>query len=238
MTFSRETQRGYLDSDKSVLYINIIVHDASKAVELKVRTKVDDSKLPNRLKKVAANVATSVAGNVVTPDMVAKKMGLKICQKMPEKMSLRGITAVVEEVFREGPFVVFQLQVKRVDLAILAQHQLDDNSKKKKDDDHSSDKKEKAEGDIVDATAQPHDAKHWIMYWLEQFLQFIGASPQRTIEEDVLPVLIHRKLESTMGELLAEKMEEKGLDVESKVCSAATQARYFFDTLKEVQLSS
>jgi hypothetical protein len=134
--------------------------------------------------------------------------------------------------------VVFQLQVKRVDLAILAQHQLDDNSKKKKDDDHSSDKKEKAEGDIVDATAQPHDAKHWIMYWLEQFLQFIGASPQRTIEEDVLPVLIHRKLESTMGELLAEKMEEKGLDVESKVCSAATQARYFFDTLKEVQLSS
>jgi hypothetical protein len=38
-----------------------------------------------------------------------------------------------------------------------------------------------------------------------------------------------------MGEILAEKMGEKFLDAESKVCSAANQARYFFDKLKEVR---
>jgi hypothetical protein len=241
---SRVRERRYLKSDRSVLYINIIVHDASGAIGNKIRAKVDGSRVPNRLKNVVTSAATSVAGNVVTPAVIAKKMGQKLCQKMPEKMLKKGITAFVEEAFREGPYVVFQLQVQHVNLATLTESKLggtpsvedsdDDKSKKKKDDDHTSAKK----SEIVDATpepAQPQDVKHWFMHLLELFFQLIGVSNQRTIEEDVLPGLIHRKLESAMGEILAEKMGEKFLDAESKVCSAANQARYFFDKLKEVR---
>jgi NDP-sugar pyrophosphorylase family protein len=49
----------------------------------------------------------------------------------------------------------------------------------------------------------------------EDVFELIGFSHQRTIEEDVLPDLIYRKLESAMGEILAEKMGEKFLDAES-----------------------
>jgi hypothetical protein len=234
---SRVSERRYLNSDRSVLYINIVVHDASRAIGNKIRTKVDGSRLPNRVKNVVAAAATGVAGTVVTPAVIAKKMGQKLCQKMPEKMLVRGITTFVEEIFREGPYVVFELQVQHVNISTLTQSKLggtssedddDDKSKKKKDDDH----------EIVDATLEPaqrQDVKHWFMHLLELFLQLIGVSHQRMIEKDVLPELIHRKLESAMGEILAEKMGEKFLDAESKVCSAANQARYFFDKLKEVR---
>jgi hypothetical protein len=66
------------------------------------------------------------------------------------------------------------------------------------------------------------------MHLLKLFFQLIGVSQQRTIEEDLLPDLIHRKLESAMGEILAEKMGEQFLDAESK-------SRYFFGKLKEVR---
>jgi hypothetical protein len=236
----RVSERRYVNSDKSVLYINIVVHDASGAIRNKVRARVDGSRLPKRVKNAVAATATNVVGTVVTPALIAKKMGKKLCQKMPEKMLLRGITTFVEEVFREGPYVVFQLQVQHVDLATLTQSKLggtpsededdDDKSQKKKNDDHKR-------SEVVDVTpaAQPQDVKHWFMQLLELFLQIIGVSYQRTIEEDVFPDLVHRKLESAMGEILAEKMEEKFLDAESNVCSAANQARYFFDKLKEIR---
>jgi hypothetical protein len=241
------SERHYLKSDRSVLYINIIIHDASGAIGNKIRAKVDGSKVPNRLKNVVTSAATSVAGNIITPAIIAKKLGQKLCQKMPKKMLQKGITAVVEELFREGPYVVFQLQVQHVNLATLTESKLcgassvedteDDKSKKKKDDDHTNSAKK---GEIVDATlepAQPQDVKHWFMHLLELFFQLIGVSHQRILEEDVLPDLIHRKLESAMGEILAEKMGEKFLDAESKVCLAANQARYFFDKLEEVRKS-
>jgi hypothetical protein len=262
-----------MDAEKSVLYINVVVIDASEAIANKVRVRVKDFKVPKRLRRVVTAVATGVAGNVFTLEKIAKKVSKKICHKVPEKMLLRGITAVVEEVFREGPFVVFQLQVQHVDLATLTEKQLnkelkagkdtvkddDDNSStKSKDDGHTGDKKKKesdtkqdtdADTDIdtdthdIDTTdltttittIRPLHVKHWFLYWLEFLLVCIGASRQRILEEEVLPALVHGKLEKIVGEILAEKIEEKFLDAESNVCSAAAQARYFFDTLKEVR---
>jgi hypothetical protein len=96
------------------------------------------------------------------------------------------------------------------------------------------------------ATIQPHHVMHWLLYWLGQFLArflywveqlliYIGASHQRRLEEDVLPDLVLGKLEKIIGEMLAEKIEEHVSDAESNVCSAAAQAQYFFDTIKEVR---
>jgi hypothetical protein len=239
---SQVIERRYLNSDRSVVFINIIVHDASGAIGNKIRTKVDGSRLPNRVKNVVAAAATGIATNVVTPSVIAKKMGQKLCQKMPEKMLLKGITTFVEEVFREGPYVVFQLQVQHVNIATLTQSKLAGIPSEEDDDDDKINKKNDGakKGETVDATlqpAQPQDVKHWFMHWLEFFLQLIGVIHQKTIEEDVLPELIQRKLESAMGEIMAEKMGEQFLDAESKVCSAANQARYFFDKIKEVRKS-
>jgi hypothetical protein len=295
--YHRRTTSIEMDAEKSVLYINIVVIDASEAIANKVSTRVKDSKVPKRLRRVVTAAATRIAGNIFTLGKVAKKVSKKICHVLPEKMLLGGITAVVEEVFREGPFVVFQLQVQHVDLAILTEKQLDkemkagddkdddDNSNNKnKDNDHTRDEKKKTESgtnkdtdtdtdkeidtdtdtdthdldtdltttttamdaDMTITTIQSQHVKDWFLYWmqqistwflhwLEQFLVCIGASRQRRLEEDVLPGLIHGKLEKIIGEILAEKIEEKFLDAESNVCSAAAQARYFFDTLKEVR---
>jgi hypothetical protein len=282
--YYRQTESIEMDAEKSILYINVVIIDASEAIKDKVRTTVEDSRLPKRLRRVVTATATGIAGTVLTLHKIAKKVSKKICHTLPEKMFLRGITAVVEEVFREGPYVVFQLEVQRVDLATLTEKQLDkelkagrdddDNtSKQKKDDGHTHSNKKKRKGDTkkdtdidtdidahdVDtdftttvnaamtiATIQPQHVKHWLLYWLEQFLAWflywlehclicIGASHQRRLEEDVLPALVLGKLEKIVGEILAEKIEEKFLDAESNVCSAAAQARYFFDTIKEIR---
>jgi hypothetical protein len=271
-----------MDAEKSILYINVVVIDASEAIKDKVRTRVEDSRLPKPLRRVVTAAATGIAGNVFTLHKIAKKVSKKICHKLPEKMFIRGITAVVEEIFREGPYVVFQLEVQRVDLATLTEKQLDkelkagrgnddDSSKQKKDDGHTRNNKKEKEGDTkkdidadadtrdidtdftttVDAamtfaTIQPQHVKHWLLYWLEQCLAWflywleqclicIGASRQRRLEEDVLPELILGKLEEIVGKILAEKIEKKFLDAESTVCSEATQARFFFDTIKKVR---
>ena len=281
--YYRQSESIEMDAEKSILYINVVVIDASEAIKDRVRTRVDHLRVPRRFRRVVTAAATGIAGNVFTLHKIAKKVSKKICQKLPEKMFVRGITAVIEEVFREGPYVVFQLEVQRVDLATLTEKQLDkelkagrddddDSSKEKKDDDHTRDKKKKKEGDIkkdlhadadtrsidtdfttttVDpgmtmATIQPQHVKHWLLYWLEQFIAWflywleqclicMGASHQRRLEEDVLPELILGKLEIIIGEILAEKIEEKFLDAESNVCSQAVQARYFFDTIREVR---
>jgi hypothetical protein len=56
---SRVSERRYLKSDRSVLYMNIVVLDASGATGNKVRAKVEGSRVPNRLKNAVANAATS-----------------------------------------------------------------------------------------------------------------------------------------------------------------------------------
>jgi hypothetical protein len=51
--------------------------------------------------------------------MVAKVLGPKMCRKLPKKMKEKGLTVEMEEVFREGPYVVLQMQVIHVDTAVL-----------------------------------------------------------------------------------------------------------------------
>jgi hypothetical protein len=173
--YHRRTESISMDAEKSVLYINVVVIDASGAIANKVRTRVKDLKVPKRLRGVVTAAATGIAENVLTLHKIAKKVSKKICQKLPEKMFLRGITAVVEEVFREGPYVVFQLQIQHVDLVTLTQKQLDkqlekgkdkdddgNSSKKNKDDDHNRDKKKKKKkkGDTkkdTDTDTDTHD---------------------------------------------------------------------------------
>jgi hypothetical protein len=178
--YYRQTESIEMDAEKSILYINVVIINASEAIKDKLRSKVEESRLPKRLRRVVTATATGIAETVLTLHKIAKKVSKKSCHKLPEKMFLRGITAVVEEVFREGPYVVFKLEVQRVDMATLKEKQLkrheknadtvddddDDNStcsKHKKDDSHTHSKKKKMEVDTktdTDTTDTDNDTQN------------------------------------------------------------------------------
>lgn len=66
-------------------------------------------------------------------------------------------------------------------------------------------------------------------------LGLIGTNNQQWVEEGYLPKIVHRKLETAMGEILAEKIEAKKMLAETYVLGEAKQARYFFAKYREIQ---
>lgn len=104
--------------ERPVLYINIIVLDASEAVKATVTESINKNrpKMPEQIKKGVAQVASDLA----TPSRVAEKIGAKVCEKMTKKLKEKGITAEVEEVFQELNYLVLQMQVQHVDTVTVA----------------------------------------------------------------------------------------------------------------------
>jgi hypothetical protein len=52
--------------------------------------------------------------------MVAQMMSQEMCRKFSKMMLEKGLTVGISEVFREGPYVVLQMQVIKVDAFALA----------------------------------------------------------------------------------------------------------------------
>ena len=222
------------------------VQDATEAVEEKVKQRLKNKKsIPKSLRAAVANRAARAASGIASSPMIASMLGDKIPQKMIDKMEEKGITVAVDEVFREGtcrttvhyvkllclpsstrrvivtnnlllslvvivegPYVVFQIQVKKVDAVLLAK------SKKKEDS----------------------EAGYFEMGSFVGFgLGLIGTNNQQWVEQGYLPKLVQKKLESAMGEILAEKLERKKMLAETYVLGEAKQARYFFAKYREIQ---
>jgi hypothetical protein len=78
------------------------VIDGSEAVKAKVSKKVEKSNLPTPLKKLAAIHAPQAASDFASPEIMAKMMGKKLCDKLPKKMWEKGLTVEMEEIFRQG----------------------------------------------------------------------------------------------------------------------------------------
>lgn len=85
----------------------------------KVRTAIANTKLP-RLPQQVMQHAAKAAGDLAPPRMVAQIMSQRLCTKLPKKLEEKGLVIEMEEVFREGPYVVLQLQVTKVDTATVA----------------------------------------------------------------------------------------------------------------------
>lgn len=101
-----------MSNDKrAVLYINIIVHDASEAVKASI-----DNGRANPIRKRVAKVASGFA----TPSVVAGRIGAILCKKMTKKMKDMGLTVEIDEVFREANFLVLQMQLQHVDTITVA----------------------------------------------------------------------------------------------------------------------
>jgi hypothetical protein len=208
----------------------IEVQDASEAVEEKVKQKLKGS---GGWRKMVASRAARAASGIASPPMIASMLGEKLPPKMIDLMEEKGITVAVDEVFREGkpdigfwavvsstshthalvllgPYVVFSVQVIKVDAVVLA------NSKRSK--------------------SESEGISFFHMSSLVGVgLGIIGSNNQQWVEEGYLPKIVQKKLEKAMGEILAEKLEKKKMVAETYVLGEAKQARYFFAKYREVQ---
>ena len=107
--------------------------------------------LPKQLKNHAAQRASTLA----TPKMVAKVLGLRLCRELPRKIMEKGVNVNMEEVFREGPYVVLRMQVIHVDTVALAET-----------------------ATIVGT--ETTFLGEWVDFWMD----VVGVEHQRKIEED------------------------------------------------------
>ena len=183
------------------------MQDATEAVEQKVKKKFQES---GGWRKLVASRAARAASGIASPPMIASMLAEKIPQKMIDLMEEKGITVAVHEEFRAGPYVVFSVQVIKVDAVVLA------NSKKEKNETGGNGFFQM--GALVGVG-----------------LGMIGSNNQQWVEEGYLPKIVHRKLERAMGEILAEKLEKKKMVAETYVLGEANQARYFFAKHREIQ---
>lgn len=102
------------------LYINVVVQDPSQAIRNKLSERIGDTILPSFIKRRTSRKLGKVAGKMVKPSMVAKKMASKMPVLVPQEMATKGITAELKEHYREGPYLVLRMRVQHVDAAAMA----------------------------------------------------------------------------------------------------------------------
>lgn len=201
-----------VDPDKPVLYINILLHDASEAIHAKVREKLKARK-SSLLPSVVQRVVPVVAGRFISDAKVVQKMSEQICIKVPSSLQSKGIRALADEVFREGPYLVVQLQVQHVDSGVIL-------SKAHQQSEYGSNKAYVIGVVII------------IVQW---FFALIGLQRQQTVEETLLPSIVLNRLETAMNEVMEEKLIEKGVEAETLIVAEAGQARYFYEKLRQLR---
>jgi hypothetical protein len=176
---------------------------------------VEKSIIPEPMKKTVAKKAANAASVMVRPSDIAKGMGKKMCKKMPAKMKEKGLTVVMEEVYREGPYIVLELQVQHVDTVAIENSQREENADLTQDDDANS-------SSVAGAL-------------LEWSLKLIGRGNQQKLEGDFLPKKVQDKLQTEMMNMMAEKFEEKRLEADVEIIKEEKQARFFYSKLREVR---
>ena len=83
-----------------------------ETIRMQVKQKDEKPKHPKSKKRLKLKSTT-----------IAEKMSTKLCTTMPTKLAEIGCTVQMEEVFREGPYVVIQIQVQRVDARAICRLQ-------------------------------------------------------------------------------------------------------------------
>jgi hypothetical protein len=151
-------------------------------VKTSVKKRVDNTKLPPSLKESFGNGAAHVASRRSTPNRIAERLGVQLCEKTTRKLAEMGVTIEMEECFREGPYVVLQLQVLRVDARTIQRAQVRGTLEKDK-------------GEITTSC---------IMF--EWCLTIIGSDNQKKLEEDYLPDKVQAKLQANILSILKEKL--------------------------------
>eukprot|EP00540_Astrosyne_radiata_P012084 CAMPEP_0116842534 /NCGR_PEP_ID=MMETSP0418-20121206/11573_1 /TAXON_ID=1158023 /ORGANISM="Astrosyne radiata, Strain 13vi08-1A" /LENGTH=222 /DNA_ID=CAMNT_0004473161 /DNA_START=193 /DNA_END=861 /DNA_ORIENTATION=+ len=189
------------------------VKDVKEAVKSTVEEKMMERKrplVPKRLKERVIKRVAKLASDFMTASKMAGKIAEKMTAEMPQKMMKKGLTVHVEEVFREGPYFVLQLQVLKVDAVVMAE------AAKMKDE-------EEEEEDPL------------FVRCVKQFMEAVGGKNKDRLESRYLPTIVQNKMHSGMGDMLAKELSEKKMEAEAEVLPEAKQARFLFAMLKQVK---
>jgi hypothetical protein len=200
-----------MNQGRPVLYINILIHDASEAIKDEVAAKVKKSRIPGPLKESVANrAAARITWDLTTANRVIDKMGPRLCRDIPIKMSRKGIQVHVENVFSEGNYLVQELQVQHVDAVVMAEAR------------NNSAERDKDEGTLASSL-------------FKGMFTVIGVQNQASLECDLLPNIVQRKVSASICEMMREKLAEKKMTADVKILQEEKQARFFFNTLRIVR---
>ena len=104
-----------LVSQNEFSQIDAIVEDGTEAVKAKVAKRLKLLPVP------VQNTAARTASELTTTKMLAKQVSLELLRKVPAGLKKKGITVDMEEIFREGPYILFQLRVLHVDTVTMAE---------------------------------------------------------------------------------------------------------------------
>jgi hypothetical protein len=174
-----------------------------------VKEKIDKTNMPQPIKDAAKKIGAKAASKLATPTAIATKMSQELPRRMPMEMAEKGLTVVAETVFQEGPYLVVQMQVQRIDSVLMAEVKALENQE-------------------MDWT--------WLIRLLIWVLRLLGAANQRSLEEDYLPQVVQSKMEPLMNQMLKVKIEvEMLMEADTMVLGEDKQARYFFQKLKEIR---
>jgi hypothetical protein len=200
-----------MNQERPVLYINILIHDASDLIKDEVAAKVKKSRIPGPLKESVANrAAARIAWDLSIANKVLDKLGPRLCQEIPIKMGRKGIQVHVETVHSEGNYLVQELQVQHVDAIVMAEAR------------NKSAEKDREEGTLTSSL-------------FKGMFTVIGVQNQASLEGGVLPTIVQRKVSVSICEMMQEKLAEKKMTADVRVLQEEKQARYFFNTLRIVR---
>lgn len=195
-----------MNQQRPVLYINILVHDASEAVKNEVVAKVKKSRIPFPLKESVANRAAAR----VTLSSVVERMGPRLCQEIPIKMARKGIQVHVENVFKEENYLVLELQVQHVDAIVMSE---------------AKHKKQQQEANNDNAGT----------LFFKGIFSVIGVKHRDSFERDVLPAMLQKKVSVSIREMMKEKLTEKKMAADVEIRQEEKQARFFYQMLRAVR---
>jgi hypothetical protein len=90
-------------------------------------------------------------------------------------------------------------------------------------------------GHLEDVAKIDADWAATLKSWLNHILLMIGVRNQKSLQDEYLPRLIQNRMESMMGDIIADKLATKGMKAISQVMPETEQARFFYKTLKELR---
>lgn len=181
-----------------------------------MKKKVEASKIPRQMKDAVAMRAANMVSNRVKRSNIAKRMAGRLCKTLPAKLKEKGLTIILEEIFREEHYFVLELQVQHVDTIMV------EKAKREKGLDVST------KEDLDSSSPMAGTLLDWT-------LKLMGEGNQRILEEEYLPAKVQEKLEKQMMRMMREKFENMNLKAEVKILKEQRQGRYFFTKLKAVR---
>lgn len=200
-----------LNEDRPVLYVNVVIEDASEAIRAGVSQKIEDSSLPPKIKTRLAKHVGQFAADYVKAAKVVSRMAPKMVEEMPIKMKKKGLTVHAKEVFRHGPFFVIQIQVQHVNAAVMME------AKK------MAGKNGFGGNDTIALR---------VIKWM---LSCTGVTLADTVQTDYLPDLIQKKIHPSMGMIMVEELAEKKMKAAVQVLPEQKQSRFFYALLQQVR---